>query len=271
MRTPTLLLILGFLGCASSISTLQPAQTLKKGTFHLSAGMEIPVPASQLKNFVDTAKEIQDDIKASLLADPNFVPTDEQQRSLLNAAVGLGFNGVVIPQPVLVARYGIRDDLDAGIFYSGAAVKVDAKYRFLNGKGLTGAISLGLSKNLKKGIVFDLLEKIKVKDFSRYDIHLPILFGGTFGSMGRYWFGPKYIYSKVKLDAKVTNVDDTLKVDHGFHYMGGLIGASFGYKYAFVFAELTVMHLTAKPTILGEETDVGGLVMMPAAGISLEY
>ncbi|MBR56777.1 MAG: hypothetical protein CMH54_01830 [Myxococcales bacterium] len=271
MRTPILLLSLLFLSCASSISTLQPAQTLKEGAFHLSMGLEVPIPASQLRNAVDTAKDIQDDIKASLLADPNFVPTDEQQRDLLNAAVGLGFNGLMTPQPVLIARYGIRDDLDAGIYYSGASAKVDAKFRFLNEKALTGAISIGVSKSLMKGVVFDLLEKIKVEDFSRYDVHIPILFGGTFGSMGRYWFGPKYIYSKVKIDAKITNIDDTLNVDHGFHYVGGLVGASFGYKYAFVFAEITAMHLTANPTILGEETDLGGLVLMPAAGLSLEY
>jgi hypothetical protein len=271
MRISVVFFLIFVTGCASSLSTLQSADTLEPGSIQLLAGVEAPIPRSQMNKLTDTAKDIESDIKSSLTNDPKFIPSEEQQRTLLDAAVGIGFNGVMVPNPVMVLRVGIVDNVDAGLYYSGIAVKGDVKYRFFKGESISGALSLGVSKNLIKGSIFSLLEKVKVDEFSRLDIHVPLIFGGNWGNLGRYWFGVKYVFSKAKIDAKITNVDESLTIDNNFHYVGGMIGGSIGYKYIFVFAEVTAMNLFAKPTILGEETDIGGLVLMPALGLSAEF
>jgi hypothetical protein len=50
-------------------------------------------------------------------------------------------------------------------------------------------------------------------------------------------------------------------------YFGAFAGAAVGYKYVFAFAELTAMDMIAKPRVFDRDINLGGLVVMPAAGI----
>ena len=85
------------------------------------------------------------------------------------------------------------------------------------------------------------------------------------------WTGPKYIFSKYPVDATIENVAGPQSSDDTIHYQGGFVGAGFGYKNLYAFTELTAMHMIAKPVILGEETDLGGIVVMPAFGVMARW
>ena len=71
------------------------------------------------------------------------------------------------------------------------------------------------------------------------------------------------------LDASLLNVAIVNETSGSIHHLGAFGGAAFGYKFIFAYAELTAAYMIAKPEILGRETDLGGLVIVPSFGLML--
>lgn len=262
--------------CASAISTTQSAETLAPGHVLVSAGNNVSIPASRIVDTLDAAG----DLEKKLRADPNYKFTDQERASYEDAVLGLALNQPGVAADFM-ARYGIAKHLDVGLRYSSTGVHLDAKYQFLDRgpSGWHGAVSLGVRRHLFSGLLFDVLEKVDIKDFSRTDLELPLLFGRSFrqkfsGSLalsGRAWFGPKLILSKVSVDAKLAAIDETLTLDDRMYYLGGVAGGAFGISPFELFAELTVMNLVAKPTIANRQRDLGGIMIMPTVGIQARF
>ena len=77
-----------------------------------------------------------------------------------------------------MVRYGLADKFDAGLRWTTTGIHADGKYQFLDhASGWDGAISLGVSHHFFDGFVFDVLEFLKIEDFSRNDIEIPLIFG----------------------------------------------------------------------------------------------
>ena len=262
--------------CASAISTTQSAETLAPGHVMVSAGNNVSIPASRIVDTLDAASNLEEKLRA----DPNYQFTDQERATYEDAVLGLALNQPGVAADFMV-RYGIAKHLDAGLRYSTTGVHLDAKYQFLDRRpsGWHGAVSLGVRRHVFSGLIFDVLEKVDIKDFSRTDLELPLLFGRSFrqkigGGLalsGRTWFGPKLILSKVSVDAKLGAVDETLSLNERMYYLGGVAGGSFGLSPIELFAELTVMNLVAKPTIANRQRDLGGVMIMPTVGIQARF
>ena len=95
--------------------------------------------------------------------------------------------------------------------------------------------------------VFDALEFLKVDDYSRWNVELPVIFGSRIGPIGHVWFGPKYIFSTYSLDASLKNIGVVPESSGTIHHLGGFAGIGLGYKVVFVFLELTVAKMFAEP------------------------
>jgi hypothetical protein len=270
-------------GCTSAISTTQSAETLKPGQFQVSAATNVAIPASRVIDAYDKAKTLG----KKLLADSNYQPTEQEKQDYLSAAIGLALSAPGIA-PDFMARYGVADNVDVGLRYSTTGLHGDVKLQFLDAAGWHGAVSLGFQHHIYSGIIFDLLEYIDVKDFSRNDIELPVLFGRSFGyrglrrsagdanvsgvkMSGRIWFGPKYILSRTKIDAKLTNIDASLQTSENFSYLGGTLGGAVGISGLEAFVEVTTMYLDAKATILDQRRQLGGIVVMPTIGVQAAF
>lgn len=275
-----LVALLALSGCGTTLSTLQPAEPMRPGHVQANAAMNVNVPASRVVAAVDEVATLGD----RYASDPAYRPTDEEQQKALAAAVGLGLSAPGM-NPDLMLRVGILDDLDVGARWSGLAAHVDGKYRFLatgrrevaapdapasdDDPGFQGAVSIGVSKALYSGFVFDVLDYMKMGDYSRYNLEVPVLFGARLGPLGHYWFGPKYVFSTYSLDASLANIGAVSSTSGTIHHLGAFGGAAIGYKVVFVFAELTAMYMFAKPEIFGRPTDLGGVVIVPAGGLML--
>ena len=266
MRAAIVLLVLSS-GCATALSTTQPAETLHAGEIHVGVSTDVSIPASRIVDAVDAA----DDVGRKYVNDPDYVPTEAEKRQLFDAAVGLAVAGIG-PLTDFHARYGILDWLDAGVRYTGVGLHLETKLQFLGDRdGWQGSFTAGYVHHLFKGLVFDVLDFVAVDDFARSDVQLGALFGTRLGGFGHFWVGPKYVFGHVSLDTTLQNVDETLSVSENLHYLGAVTGLAVGYKAVFVFAELTAMNLWASPTILGQETDIGGLVLMPSFGLMARF
>lgn len=228
------------------------------------------VPASRVVEAVDTSS----DLASRYATDPNYRPSEDEQRRALRAAVGLGLSSPGVNQDFML-RVGVFDRFDAGLRWSGLAAHVDGKYMFLgDANSFQGAISLGVSRALYSGFVFDALDALKIGDYSRWNVELPILFGKRLATssgetLGHVWFGPKYVASVYSLDASLKNVGAVAESEGLIHHLGAFGGVALGYKYVFAFVELNVAYMFAKPEILGERTDLGGIVVVPAVGLML--
>jgi hypothetical protein len=246
---------------------MQPADTLEKGKWHAGAGMNVAIPVSRIVDAVDAAATISDEY----ISDSGYTPSEDEQRTYLEALIGIALSAPGVSNDFML-RYGLADKFDAGLRWTTSGIHVDGKYQFLDSSsGWQGSVSLGLSHHSFSGFLFDTLEHLQIDDFSRNDLEVPLIFGKKFSSLGYFWAGPKYILSRYSVDATIENVAGLQSSDDTIHYFGGFAGAGFGYKKLYAFAELTVMNMVARPIILGEETDLGGIVVMPAFGLMARF
>lgn len=254
------------MACATALTTMQPADTLPKGGFHVGAGMEINVPASRVADALDAAGNLEDTLKQG------DTPTEAQERQYFEAAAGLALNGLPQPMTDLMIRYGAFHRFDAGLRLTSLGFHVDGKYQFLRHEsGWSGAVSVGYANHKFEGVVFKALELLDVKDFSRHDLEVPLIFGKKIGRWGYLWGGPKYVGAKYHIDGKVANAAKTRTTDGFIHYVGGFSGFGVGFEKVYVFLELAVMNMLAKPTILGDEVDIGGIIVQPAFGAMARF
>jgi hypothetical protein len=271
------LLVLSLAGCSSAISTLQSPDVLRPGHVSVTAGIDVAIPVSRIADVLDQASALEDKVKA----DPGYQPTDEEKQAYLGAALGLALNA---PGPItdVMGRVGLGHGFDVGLRYSATGLHGDVKWQFWNQgpDGWRAAVSVGYQYHRFKGLIFDLLEYIDIKDFSRHDLEIPLLVGRAFGEdadgaypgwSGRVWGGPKLIVAWVSIDAKLDQFDDTLDHDGTMVYVGGVVGGALGYRGIELYLEMTVMHLSAEATILGAERDLGGIVLMPSFGLMTRF
>jgi hypothetical protein len=278
------LVALASTGCGTTLSTLQPAEPMRPGHVQAQAALDVNVPASRIVDAVDVVATLG----SRYASDTGYKPTEAEQRQALAAGVGLGLSSPGV-NPDFMLRMGVVKNLDVGLRWSGLALHADGKYRFLATKeptpeeeedaqakvgdgpdrGFQGAVSVGISKALYSGFVFDALEFLDVDDYSRWNVEVPVIFGTRMGEFGHVWFGPKYIFSTYSVDASLKNVGVVPETSGTFHHLGAFGGAGLGYKVVFVFLELTVAKMFAEPEIFGQPTDLGGIVIVPAGGLML--
>jgi hypothetical protein len=260
-------------GCSTALSTVQTAETLPRGKWHVGAGMDVGVPVSRIADALSAAADIEEKVRDQ---GTNYMPTDEDRQQYADAMIGLALSapGAGVD---LMLRYGLGAHLDLGVRYTTTGFHGDVKWQFLGSNaadvyGWSGAVSLGYANHSFSGLVFDVLELVKIDDFSRHDFEVPLILGKRFGRFGRTWFGPKFIAAKVHIDATLAKLsDEPLDTDGWIYYVGGFAGVSAGYKGIEAYVELTAMNMVAKPTIFGRERDLGGLVVMPSFGIMARF
>lgn len=253
-------------GCATTISTMQPADTLPPGGWHVGGGLNVNVPATGVVRALDAAISLEEKLRD----DPSYEPTEAEERRYLDAALGLALNPPGVTQEVMV-RYGLLDRVDAGLRWSTTGIHVDGKLQFLRGGGWDGSIAVGYVHHLFDGIVFDALELLRIDDFSRKDVEVPVIFGRRLGSWGTLWGGPKLVLGWYHLDAALAEAEVAGSTDGTLRYLGGFAGFGAGYRAFRGFVELTVMHLSARPVVLGQKVDLGGVVVMPSVGVMVRW
>ncbi|WP_224363291.1 hypothetical protein [Hyalangium versicolor] len=285
---PPLLLLALATGCASNLSTLQTAKPLAPGQFQVSLGAGAFIPVGQIGEAIDLGINEGKKIKDAVDSGESVQLSEEDQQRLLTSGVALAVAPPGIVNEVMI-RAGVVKNLDVGLRYSGISLRLDTKFRFLHGgdgenvpenrrTSYDMAIGLGGSRHTFKSPVLDVMKIVKVDDFKRYDIEVPLYMSTDFGDILRLYAAPKYVYSRTSLDEKLVNYAEQGKDVSGFdaslpatvksEFVGSTLGVSVGYKYVHLFAEITGGYTFCKPLLFGETRNLGGATFYPAVGIA---
>ncbi|WP_164013816.1 hypothetical protein [Pyxidicoccus trucidator] len=290
---PVPLLALGLAltpGCATTLSTMQTARTLEPGQVQVTGGMGVFLPVGNLIRVVDTGIEQGEEARDAVDDDRPYTLSEEAQQRLLTAGVAL----MVAPpgvNPELSVRVGVVDRVDVGLRYSGISLRADAKVLLFHGGREQGgrmeagersydvALGLGVARHFFSSPVLDVLEVVQMNDFSRYDIEVPLYVSADFGDIFKLYGAPKYVYSRTRLDqqlvdysqqgAPVSGFDAALPATVDSHFVGTTVGMSLGYRYVYLFAELTGGYVMCNPTLFGVERRLGSVTFFPSFGLAV--
>ena len=294
MRLLPLLVLLTATGCASSLSTLQTAKPLARGQFQVSGSMGVFAPVGQLGTLLSEGivrgKEINDAIRSG---QPYHLEEEEAQRLL---GVGMAL-AVAPPGPAneLMIRAGLLESntLDLGLRLSTTSLRFDGKVRLAHGgdaedsplpehqrKSYDLALGLGYSRHIFKSPVLDALEIVKIDEFSRWDLEVPVYLSMDVGDIFKLYAAPKYIYSRTSLDSRlvdlsregqdVTGFDLALPAEVSSHFYGASVGFALGYKFVHLYAELTGGYTDCRPVVFGQRRDLGGVTLYPSVGLAFK-
>jgi len=290
MRLLPVLLLALTSGCATTLSTMQTARTLEPGQVQVTGGMGIFLPVGNLIRVVDAGIDQGREARDAVDDNRPYALSEESQQQILSAGVAL----LVAPpgiNPELMVRVGVADRVDVGLRYSGISLRADGKVLLFHGGREEGgrmeagqrsydvALGLGVARYFFSSPVLDVLEVVQMNDFSRYDIEVPLYVSADFGDIFKLYGAPKYVYSHTRLDqrlvdysrqgAPVTGFDATLPATVNSHFVGSTVGLSLGYRYVYLFAELTGGYVICNPTLFGAERKLGGVTFFPSFGLAI--
>ncbi|WP_043391342.1 hypothetical protein [Archangium violaceum] len=294
MRLLPLLALLTATGCASTLSTMQTAKPLARGQFQVSGAVGVFAPVGQLGSLLDEGitqgKEIRDAIDSG---QPYHLEEAEAQRLL---GVGMAL-AVAPPGPAneLMIRTGLLESntLDLGLRLSTTSLRFDGKVRLAHGgdpddsllpdyqrKSYDLAIGVGYSRHVFKSPVLDALEIVKIDEFSRWDLEVPVYLSMDLGDIFKVYAAPKYIYSRTSLDSRLVNASQSGQDVTGFdlslpsevssHFYGASVGFALGFRYVHLYAELTGGYTDCRPVVFGQRRDLGGVTLYPSIGIAFK-
>jgi hypothetical protein len=270
-------------GCASTLSTLQTARPVERGHVQATVGMGYYVPLGQVFGLLKTAVPIAErGAEAARKGEP-FAFSEEEAQTLLTTGVALA----VMPPSSgfeVSLRTGVVENLDVGLRYSANALRIDGKYRIAQQvdkeKRWDIAAGVGVSKYLFKHPIFDVLEFVKVDEFSRWDVEVPVYFSAELGEVLMLYGAPKYVYSRTNLDQQLVRVSESgtiggqefdLPLLVHTHFAGATAGLALGFRHVHLMLELTGGYTVCSPRLFGDVRRLGGVTLYPAGGLSFRF
>jgi hypothetical protein len=266
------LLFAGWLavGCAPSLSTFQPAHVAPKGHIAAEAGLEGGLPVGAFSNLVDAGK-----LLASRGANGEALSSDDKWK-IFDAGVNLALTMPSIGPHVAVA-YTPLDRFEVAVRYAGSAWRGGVRYQLLD--HTTGpfdfTVGFGVSRFAYEFPISDQIPVLKLDDFSRWQVDVPILVG-TSRDWFRVWAGPKILLTTFETQLTLSLPNDTTlaRFEGKAGAFGGQAGFAIGYRRLFFAVELTLAeafgtaHLTApllNPST--HDTSVSSFTIFPAFGL----
>src|SRR5215471_13335525 len=241
MRRGVMVVLVGLvgLGCAPSLSTMQPAHVPPKGHVSVTAGFEAGASVSAIETLVDTAKDLA---RQGQMGQPL---TDDDKWRIFDAGVNVLMDTPTIG-PLFAVAYTPVNRLELGVRYAGAAWRLGARYQVLD--RATGpfdmTVALGVSRFAYEFPLSDQIPGLELKDFSRWQADVGFLIG-TRRDFMRVWVGPKALFTKFETELDLTlSGDQTLARFEGqAAFVGGQGGLALGYKHVFLAFELTLAEM----------------------------
>ncbi len=274
-------------GCATNLSAMQTGKTLQPGQIRVGAAVGVYVPAGQAVNALGHGvNQAKKGVEAAQNKE-NFTVSEADQEAMLTTALALA----VLPPSTsweINGRYGVAKDFDVGLRYGMNALRVDAKYRVFHGgdrdgegqggrKSFDFAVGLGVSRYFFSNPVTEVLEKVKLGNFDRWDVEVPLYVSADFSPYFGIYFSPKYVYSRTTVELRLLEVVEAcscleeklqLPSEVNMHFVGATGGIRAGLPKLSVYAELTGGNTFVNPQIMGKPRNLGGVTLYPSIGLA---
>jgi hypothetical protein len=274
--TPLLLaaataLLAALAGCATALSSFEPAHVPQPGHFQAEAGLDLSVSAGGIQQIVDAARQVDKTAGERSLS-------DTEKRTIMEGGAQLGLNPpAMIPHVGLVYSPWRGSAVGARLSASGWRVGVRAQLFEQGQSGVDLTVGFGFGRAAFDPPIASVLSTIRVNNFSRWNLDVPITLG-RHSSWYRWWGGPRLAYSIMSQSMSLTLQHDDAVIGtvlgSGF-YLGASVGAALGFRSVFVGPEMTVAWLfgRADVTALGftENVTIDALIIYPAFAVMGEF
>jgi hypothetical protein len=258
-------------GCATALSSFQPAHVPEPGHVHAEFGTDLSLSTGAINEVIDAAVALDDVAGTQTL-------TAEEMRKMLEGAASLGMNPpAIIPHAGLY--YSPWENWEVGFRLATSGWRLAMRRQLLaqDDVGVDLTVGVGFGGALMAPPIGDVLDRLRVERFSRYNVDVPIAVG-KHGSWYRWWGGPRVVYSATTQDMVLSlpNLDEIEgRISGHALYLGGYAGAALGYGSVFIGPELTLVELvgSADVTVLGSTTNVSidAFIIYPAFAVMGEF
>ena len=277
------------LGCATNLSSLQTAKTLQPGQIRITGGMGYFVPVGQLANGAVAGVKLGAEAITAKMQNQDYVLTADDKESLGAAAIALT---MIPPSSVyeINARVGVFNNFDLGFRYSINSMRGDAKFRLYHsgdaegwdetrGRSYDVAIGAGVSKYIL-GTPVSVVGGVKLDNFNRWDLEIPVYFSADWNSHIGVYFVPKVLLSRTTLTQTFparpcscggTTPESTSEASVNMMFYGATLGLRFGGWRVTGLLEATVGNTEAYPVIAGKKRSIGGATIQPNIGLAVSF
>ena len=273
-----------FAGCATNLSSLQTAKTLNPGQVRITGGFGVHIPAGQLVN--SAAEGIRLGAKAAMTNATENRPyqlTADDKEAIGTAAIAMA---MFPPSSVweINGRVGLIRNLDFGFRYSINSMRADLKLRVHHsgdaedwdekrGRSYDVAIGLGVSKYMLGQPIEGAFGGVRLDEFNRWDLEVPVYFNADWNSHIGVYFVPKFLYSRTTMRqtflakpcdcATGTEPEVTTQAKVDMMFYGATMGLRFGGWRVSGLLEVTVGNTEASPVLFGKKRTLGGATIQP--------
>jgi hypothetical protein len=258
-------------GCATALSTSQPAHLPPKGHVQAEVGLDISYSNGAINKVLDAAESLDQASAQRML-------TDDEKRTILEGGAHLGLN-----PPAFIPHAGIGYapfegwEVTARFAASGWRGGVRRQLLSQETSGVDLAIGAGVGSAAFDPPIHGVLSTIDVDHFDRWNFDVPLALG-RHGVWYRWWIGAHVIYSLMSENMTLHLQNDmtvTGSVSGRGLYAGGYAGAALGYRSLFVGPELTLAELIGHADVeaMGQRTraDLGSFIVYPSLAIMGEF
>jgi hypothetical protein len=264
-------------GCAPALSTFQTAAVPPTGHYAAAVGLEGSIATGTLADAYTTGQHVLDKAKSG-----NVLTTDEKWQAF-DAGASLLLNPPAVGYNLMLA-YVPWQRLEVSLRYAGSALRLGTRYQILDratGSPFDMSLGVGASRFTYTVPFTDKLPLLKLDDFTRWQIDVPLLIGMQ-NQWFRVWGGPRFLATffdmALKLDLQVEEPVLASMSGHAY-YVGGQGGIGFGYRWLFVAFELTIVEsmgnarfdAPALATAPHHDVDLSTLVIYPSFGLMGEW
>jgi hypothetical protein len=229
-------------GCGGAAPLMHPAHALAEGDITVGGGFSGQVAIDP----------------------PELAPDQVAERSLESGAIAPGLS------PWLGGRYGLGAGFDAGLTYSGRAVRIDGRHAFVLDDEEKVALSLGLGGSALLPKRDDDLA-VRVGGFGG---DVPLLLGWrSTADVYSVWIGARggvdYLNGQRELPVPPESPDAPPSEEiTGWHAQaGGLLGIRIGFRHVFAVLELGATMHWAEADVGAIEVSVSQFTLSPAGAI----
>jgi hypothetical protein len=273
--------LLALVGCVSSVTQVQTARTLPRGDKRIQIGTSVPISTRYFQEIIDSIELVADRLQDADNAD-RPVTEAEQRQAVETAAAVLLLQPALVPE--ITARWGALDHVDLGLRWAGPTFRLDGKWHIVDQPGqwhaaLHGAFvyHTGVGASIATSL-YEIFDKLRLASYERKDVELGLLLSteeqdrpvSVYGGV-RYFLAMPRIESELVDELEAESGTPLIETDTNIHQLGGTIGVRLGNRRVSVMAELTVLWMIFEPEILGQKTDLGGLVLAPGVGAALDF
>jgi hypothetical protein len=272
--------LLGLVGCVSSAAQVQTARTLPSWDKRFQIGASVPISTRYFQEIIDSVKLIADRLEDA--DDANRPVTEAEQRQAVETAAA-----VLLLQPALVpeisARMGVSDSVDLGLRWAGPTFRLDGKWQIVDQPDQWHAAlhaayvhHTGVGASIATSL-YEIFDKLRLASYERKDVELGLLISSeelnrpvsVYGGL-RYFLAMPRIESELVEGLEAESGTELIETDTNIHQLGATMGVRLGYRRVSLMAELTVLWMIFEPEILGQKTDLGGLIFAPGVGLAVD-